>query len=65
MDSPNTQYPDTVVTTNKKAPPLEGGNSIKMGVVWTLKHEIFSTRLYQLIINREIKLDTALGLNNF
>ena len=31
MDSPKAQYPTNVVPANKKAPPLEGGNSTKIG----------------------------------
>ena len=29
IDSVKSQYPDTVVPAIKKAPPLEGGNSMK------------------------------------
>ena len=32
--------------------------------MWTLKHEISSPRLYELLIKTELKGDTALDLNN-
>ena len=34
MDSLKAQYPDTVVPTNKKAPQLEGGYSMKIDRMW-------------------------------
>ena len=33
--------------------------------MWTLKHEISSPRFYELLINTELKRDTALDLKNF
>ena len=30
INSPKSQYPTIVVTANKKAPPLEGGNSTEL-----------------------------------
>ena len=33
MDSPKVQDPENVVPTNKKSPPLEGGNYTKIGGV--------------------------------
>ena len=33
--------------------------------MWTLKHEISSPKFYKLLIKKELKYDTALGLNNF
>ena len=65
MDSPKYQYPTTAVPANKKAPPLEGVNSTKNGGMWTLKQEISSPKLYELLIKTEIKGDTALDLKNF
>ena len=38
MDPPKSQDPTTMVPANKKAPPLEGGNYMKIGGMWTLKH---------------------------
>ena len=57
--------PTTVVPTKKMAPPLEGGHYTKFCGMWTLKHEIISPKLYELLINKELKGDTALDLNNF
>ena len=57
--------PTTMVQTNRRAPPLEGGISENIGVMWTLKHEISSPRFYELLINIELKWDTALDLKNF
>ena len=33
--------------------------------MWTLKHDISSPRLYELLIKIELKGDNALNLNNF
>ena len=41
-----------MVPDKKKAPPLEGGNSTKNGGVWTLKHNIRSPKLYELLIKK-------------
>ena len=40
MDSPKAQDHDTVVLANNKTPPLEGEHYMKIGGMWTLKHEI-------------------------
>ena len=63
-DSPKHQYPTTVVSANKKTPPLEGGHSTKNGDMWTLKHEIRSPKFYELIINIELKGNTDMELKN-
>ena len=42
--------PTTVVPTNKRAKPLEGGHSAKIGGMWTLKHEISSPKFYDILI---------------
>ena len=42
MDSLKAHDTDTVVPTNKKSPPLEGGHYMKIGCLWNLKHEIRS-----------------------
>ena len=65
MDVPNTQNPDTLFLANKKAPPLEGGNSMKIGGMWTLKHETNSPKLYEILIKTELKGCTALDFKNF
>ena len=57
--------PTTVVLYNMRDQPLEGGDSTKIGGMWTLKHEIISTEFYELLIKTELKGDTALDPNNF
>ena len=42
--------PITMVQTNRRDPPLEGGHSTKIGGMCTLKHEISSPRFYELLI---------------
>ena len=64
VDSLKSQYQDTVVQANKKYPPLEDGKSTKIGGMWTLKHEISSPKLYEILIKTEPKGETALGFNN-
>ena len=49
-DLPKSQDPTTVVPANNKAPPLEGGNSTNIGVMWSLKHDISSPKFYELLI---------------
>ena len=60
---PKAQDPATVFPANKRAPPLEGGNSMKIASMWTLKHDISSPKFYELLIKTEIKGDTAMNLN--
>ena len=48
MYSTKDQSPNTMVTYNKKALPLEGGHSTKNGYMWTLRHEIISPKFYEL-----------------
>ena len=47
--------PITMVPYNRRAPPLEGGYSTKIGVMWTLKHDISSPKLYDLLIKTKHK----------
>ena len=61
----NPQYYTTVVHTNKKVSPLKGGKSHKIGGIWTIKHEIISPKLYEILINKYLKRDTSLDLKNF
>ena len=49
-DTPKAQYTTTVVPSNKKDPSLEGGHYKKIGGMCTLKHEISSPKLYELLI---------------
>ena len=55
----------TMVPANKRDPPLKGWHPTKIGGMWTLKHEISSQKLYELLINTEPKGDTTLDLKNF
>ena len=57
--------PTTAVHTIKKASTLEGEISENIGGMWTLKHEISSQKIYELLIKTELKGDTALDLKNF
>ena len=57
--------PTTMVTDNRRALPLEGGHSNKIGGMWTLKHKISSPKLYELLIKTELKGDTVLYIKNF
>ena len=41
-DTSTNPDPTTVVKTNRRDPPLEGGHYIKIGGMWNLKHEINS-----------------------
>ena len=45
-DSPKTLEPTNVVPNNNVDSPLDGGQSTKIGGMWTLKNEISSPRLY-------------------
>ena len=69
--SPSQKYtsnppdPTTVVSDNRRATPLGGVHSTKIGGMWNLKHYISSPKFYELLINTEIKGDTALELNKF
>ena len=56
--------PTTVVSNNRRDPPLEGGHSTKIGGMWTLKYDISSPKLYELLINIELKLVTTLDIKN-
>ena len=65
MYSLKSHDPSTSVLATNNAPPLEVGNSIKVDVVWTLKHEISSPKLYKLAMKTELKGDTAQDIKNF
>ena len=49
-DLPNSQGFCTLVPANNKAPPLEGRHYMKIGGMWTLKHEFSSQKIYQTLI---------------
>ena len=48
--SPKPLGPTTVVLANKSDPPLIYVNSAKIGWMWTLKHDINSPKIYELLI---------------
>ena len=51
-DTSTPLYPTTVAPANRRAPPLEGGHSTKIGGMWTLKHETRSPKFYELLIKK-------------
>ena len=64
-DSPKPPDPTTVVLDNRRAPPLDGGQSTKNCGMWNLKHDTISPKLYGILIKTEHKRYTALDLKNF
>ena len=44
---------------------MDGGNYTKIGGMWTLTHEIISTKFYELLVNTKIKGDANMDLKNF
>ena len=64
-ESNNSQDPTTAVPDNNKAPPLEGGHYMKIGGIWTVNHEIRSSKFYEILIKKEIKGDNDMYLMNF
>ena len=50
-DSPKAQVLNTVVPSNKRDPPLEGGHSMNFFGMWTIKHEIRSQKFCELLVN--------------
>ena len=50
-DSPKPTDPTTVVPAKSRAPSLDSGHSTKIVVMWNIKHEIISPKLYELIAN--------------
>ena len=44
---------------------MDNGKSTKIGVMWTLKHEISSPKFYDLFVKTELKGVTDLDLKNF
>ena len=65
MDEPKAKDTIAAVPYNMKAPPLEGEHSTKIGAMRTVKHEIRSSKFYEIINKTALKVDTALGLNKF
>ena len=64
-DSTKPSDPTNVVPANRRAPPLDGGQSNKIGGIWTLKNEIISPIFYEIIIKKKLKGDISLYLKNF
>ena len=64
-DSPKPRDPNVSVSTNRTDPPLDGGHSTNIGGMWTLKHDIRSPKLYELIIKTELKGYIDVDLKNF
>ena len=64
-DTSTTLEPTTLFSSNRRDPLLDVGNSTKICGMWTLKHDISSPKLYDLLIKTEIKKETALDLKNF
>ena len=64
-DTSTPPYPTTMVPYNKRDTPLEGGHSIKINGMWALKHDISSPEFYDLLINTELKGDTAMDIKYF
>ena len=54
-----------MVLANRRDPPLDGEHYTKISGMWTLKYDIRSPKLYELLINKELKGYTDLYLNNF
>ena len=65
VETNNPQYSIIMVHTNRKVPPLEGVNSHKIGVMYTLKHDISSPKSYELVIKTKLKGYTDMYLKNF
>ena len=59
------QDPTTVVPDNRRASPFESEHYTKIGGMWTLKNEIRSPKLYEILIKIELKGYTDLELWNF
>ena len=64
-DSSKPPYPTTVVPANRRAPPLDSGHSTKISGTWTLKHNIRSPKIYEILMKIKLKGDTALDLKDF
>ena len=63
--SPNPLDPTTVVLDKRRSLPLDSGTSTKNNVMWTLKNEIISPKLYELLIKIELIADIDMDLKNF
>ena len=64
-DTSNPPDATTMLLDNRRAPPLDGGHSTKIGGMWTLKHEISSPKFYEILIKTELEGYTAMDLKSF
>ena len=65
MEANKPQDSSTMLHTNRRVTPIEGGCYQKIGEIWTLKHDISAPKLYELLINNNMKEKTVLDINNF
>ena len=65
MDLKKSHDPTTVVPYNNRDSPLEGGHYTIIGGMRDLKHEIISSKFYEILTKKELKCETALDLKNF
>ena len=63
--SPKAQDNTTVVPAYKRAPTLDSEHYINIGGMWNIKHDIRLPKFYEILINTELKSDTALNFKNF
>ena len=54
-----------MVPDNRRAPPLVGVQSTKIGVMRTRTHYFSSSRFYELLVNTNITGDTSMDLKKF
>ena len=51
--------------SNRRDPPLYGGQSTKIIGMWNLKNDIRPPTFYELLVKTKLKGETALDLKNF
>ena len=51
-NSPKPPNHTNVVRNNRRAPPLDGGKSMKFGGMWNLKLDIISPRSYEVFVKK-------------
>ena len=49
-DTLNPPEPTTMVLDNRRAPPLDGWHSTKIGGMWNLNHDISSPKFYEILM---------------
>ena len=65
VETKNSQYCATEYRSNRNFPPLKGGHYNKIGVTWTLKHNISSPKFYEILVKTDLKGDTGVYINIF